>query len=142
MKLTRLIICTLSLGSVLFGNAGTPASKTAEEQHYLDELYKCMNPADKADRTEEFYLENAIRPALIARKEMPWGAIIPEREWLHFVMPLRVNNEAIDAHRPAFYSELKDRIKNLDMKSAILEINHWCHEKATYQPSDGRTHSP
>lgn len=142
MKLTRLIICTLSLGSVLFGNAGTPASKTAEEQHYLDELYKCMNPADKADRTEEFYLENAIRPALIARKEMPWGAIIPEREWLHFVMPLRVNNEAIDAHRPAFYSELKERIKNLDMKSAILEINHWCHEKATYQPSDGRTHSP
>ena len=28
------------------------------------------------------------------------------------------------------------------MEDAILEVNHWCHEKATYQPSDARTHSP
>lgn len=28
------------------------------------------------------------------------------------------------------------------MKEAILEVNHWCHEKVTYRPSDSRTTSP
>ena len=28
------------------------------------------------------------------------------------------------------------------MQEAILEVNHWCHEKVTYQPSDARTMSP
>ena len=73
---------------------------------------------------------------------MPWGKNIPHREWRHFVLPLRINNEALDNHRPEFYAELKDRVKGLSMKDAILEVNHWCHEKATYEPSDSRTHSP
>lgn len=28
------------------------------------------------------------------------------------------------------------------MQDAVLETNHWCHEKATYTPSDSRTSSP
>ena len=44
--------------------------------------------------------------------------------------------------RPAFYDELKDRVRGLSMRDAILEVNHWCHEKVAYQPSDGRTSSP
>ena len=28
------------------------------------------------------------------------------------------------------------------MHDAVLETNHWCHEKATYTPSDSRTSSP
>ena len=28
------------------------------------------------------------------------------------------------------------------MYDAVLEVNHWCHEKANYQPSDARTSSP
>lgn len=118
------------------------AEITRDERHYLDFLYSIMNPADKADRSEQFYLDNAVRPALRARKEMPWGESVSERDFKHFVLPLRVNNEAIDPHRPAFYNELRDRVKGMSMADAILEINHWCHEKVTYQPSDGRTHSP
>lgn len=116
--------------------------RNQQELLYLTELYNLMNSADSANRTPQFYLDNAIRPALQAREELPWGKSIPEREFKHFVLPIRVNNEAIDAHRPAFYSELRDRVKGLSMQDAILEINHWLHEKATYQPSDGRTHSP
>jgi transglutaminase-like putative cysteine protease len=41
-----------------------------------------------------------------------------------------------------FFAELKDRIKKLPMKDAVLEVNHWCHEKVTYRGSDGRTSSP
>ena len=28
------------------------------------------------------------------------------------------------------------------MHDAVLEVNHWCHEKAVYMPSDRRTSSP
>ena len=41
-----------------------------------------------------------------------------------------------------FFKELKERVKGLGMKEAILEVNHWCHELVTYQPSDGRTSAP
>lgn len=135
----RFTFLTLFLFSCVSLFASTP---TDEERHYMNILYNILNPADSVDRTEEFYLENAIRPALKARRELPWGEKISERDFCHFVLPLRVNNEAIDAHRPIFYDELRDRVKSLSMTDAILEINHWCHEKATYQPSDGRTHSP
>jgi len=30
----------------------------------------------------------------------------------------------------------------MNITDAALEINHWCHEKVTYQPSDSRTSAP
>ena len=77
-----------------------------------------------------------------ARKEMPWGKNVPELLFRHFVVPIRVNNEALDNARSVFYNELKDRIKGMSMMDAIIEVNHWCHEKVTYQPSDARTSAP
>lgn len=41
-----------------------------------------------------------------------------------------------------FYEELKDRVKGLSLYDAVLEVNHWCHEKVIYTPSDARTSSP
>ena len=73
---------------------------------------------------------------------MPWGKLIPEREFRHFVLPVRVNNENLDNSRKVFYEELKDRVKNLSLHDAVLEVNHWCHEKVVYTPSDSRTSSP
>lgn len=114
---------------------------TPQQREALEFLYAYMPLPDMADNSGEFFLAN-VDATLRARQEMPWGKIIPDREWRHFVLPLRINNEALDNHRPEFYSELKDRVKGLSMKDAILEVNHWCHEKATYEPSDSRTHSP
>lgn len=107
----------------------------------LDFLYSSMSLPDKADYTEEFYAEN-VDASMRAREELPWGKTVPDREFLHFVLPVRVNNENLDNSRMVFYEELKDRVKDLSMQDAILEVNHWCHEKVTYQPSDGRTSSP
>ena len=28
-----------------------------------------------------------------------------------------------------FFDELKDRVKGLSLYDAVLEVNHWCHEK-------------
>lgn len=105
-------------------------------------LYSYMALPDSTDRSRDFYVEYAVKPALQARDEMPWGSKVTDRLFRYFVLPPRVNNEALDKHRPAFYNELKPRVEHLSMTDAILEINHWCHEKVTYQPSDGRTHSP
>ncbi len=114
---------------------------TSEQRDALEVLYAYMPLPDITGRDGDFFLAN-VDCSLKARDEMPWGKTVPDREFRHFVLPVRVNDEAIDLHRPVFYNELKDRVKNLSMKDAILEINHWCHEKATYQPSDSRTHPP
>ncbi|MBF1435062.1 MAG: transglutaminase domain-containing protein, partial [Prevotella nanceiensis] len=111
------------------------------EINYLNFLYKYMALPDKTDYSKSFYAEN-VALSLQARREMPWGRTVPEREFKHFVLPIRVNNENLDDSRKVFYAELKDRVKNLSMKDAILEVNHWCHEKVTYRPTDGRTSSP
>ncbi|MDE5774488.1 MAG: transglutaminase-like domain-containing protein [Muribaculaceae bacterium] len=114
---------------------------SAAEEEAMKFLYAYMATPDALDYTPEFYLEN-VRLALRASEEMPWGANVPDREWRHFVLPVRVNNENLDHARREFYSELKDRVKGLSMAEAILEVNHWCHEKVSYQPSDARTSSP
>ena len=116
-----------------------PEGISGPERDALEFLYAYMPLADVTDYSPEFYLEN-VRAAFRAREEMGWG--VPEREFRHFVLPLRVNNESLDSARVVFYRELKPRLQGLSMQEAILEVNHWCHEKVTYQPSDGRTSSP
>lgn len=116
-------------------------SSAITRQEALDFLYSTMSLPDRADYSERFYLDN-IDATLRAQEEMTWGKTVPEREFLHFVLPVRVNNENLDNSRIIFYEELKDRVKDLSMKDAILEVNHWCHEKVTYKPSDARTSSP
>lgn len=104
-------------------------------------LYAYMTWPDAADYSPEFHVAQT-EYALRARKEMPWGTSVPNREWLHFVLPTRVNNEALDSFRIVCYEELKERVKGLSMYDAVLEVNHWCHEHVTYKPSDARTSTP
>lgn len=104
-------------------------------------LYAYMPLPDLADYSAEFHLKN-VDYALKARVEMPWGKSVPVREFLHFVLPVRVNNENLDNSREVFFNELRDRVAGLSMHDAVLEVNHWCHEKVTYTPSDIRTSSP
>lgn len=113
----------------------------AKEKEALKFLYAYMPLSDVTDYPISFYHKN-IRAAYIAKTEMPWGKNVPEREFNHFVVPVRINNENLDDARFVFYDELKDRVKNLSMYDAVLEINHWCHEKANYKGSDSRTSSP
>ncbi len=114
---------------------------TRLEKEGLRFMYAYMTLPDIMNRTPQYYLEN-IRGAIRASREMPWGKDVPDREFRYFVLSPRVNNENLDDSRDYLYSELKERVKGLSMEDAILEVNHWCHEKATYRPSDGRTNSP
>lgn len=114
---------------------------SADEQEALEFLYAYMPLADVTDYPTSFFADN-VRMSFKARKEMSWGKDVPELLFRHFVLPIRVNNEALDNSRSVFFDELKNRINGMSMKDAILEVNHWCHEKVTYQPADARTSSP
>ena len=116
-------------------------SLTDNEKQALTFLYAYMPIGDITDYDGQFYLDN-VRSSFRTQKEMPWGDSIPEEIFRHFVMPIRVNNENLDESRMVFYEELKDRVKHLSLYDAVLEVNHWCHEKVIYTPSDARTSSP
>jgi Transglutaminase-like superfamily len=112
-----------------------------EQQEALKFLYAFMPLNDLADYSGEFFLAN-VNMSLRAREETTWGKNIPEDIFLHYVLPVRVNNENLDSFRIICYDEIMSRVKGKDLIDASLEINHWCHEKVTYQPSDSRTSAP
>lgn len=114
---------------------------TPDEKEALTFMYAYMPIGDITDYNGDFYLRN-IRSSFQAKTEMPWGDSIPEDIFRHFVLPVRINNENLDESRMVFFDELKDRVKGMSLHDAILEVNHWCHEKVIYTPSDSRTSSP
>lgn len=114
---------------------------TQSEKEGLEFLYAFMPLSDLAMNNGEYYLSQ-VRSSLEARQFFKWGKEIPEDVFLHFVLPYRVNNEYTDTARQVFFAELKDRIKNMEMADAALEVNHWCHEKVVYKSTDERTSGP
>ncbi|NLO83583.1 MAG: transglutaminase domain-containing protein [Clostridiales bacterium] len=71
-----------------------------------------------------------------------FGMDIPEDIFLNYVLHYRVNNENIEYNREIFFNQLYDRVRGKDAYQAVLEVNYWCLEKATYAPSNPRTVSP
>ena len=115
--------------------------KDFTEEAALEFLYNYMPLGDSVDYTEDYYRE-CIHYAFLAKEELPWGEDIPEREFKHFGLPPRVNNENLDRFRATYYEELRDRVQGLSLYDAVLEVNHWCHEHVNYKGSDSRTSAP
>ena len=123
------------LFSVLDSNLSTG------EREAMQFLYAYMPYSDLADYDGDFFLKQ-VRYAFAARDTFAWGRTVPEDIFRHFVLVYRVNNENLDTARMLIFNELKDRVKGMSMYDAALEVNHWCHEKVTYRPSDMRTSAP
>lgn len=133
----RLLIAAMFASALFMPRAA--AQTTASE--YVDFLYQSMMQADSLDYPREFFEWNA-ELSLRARRELPWGTQVPEREFRNFVLPVRVNNEHLDSARIVLFEALKPRVQGLTMTEAALEVNHWLHEHVTYRPSDSRTSPP
>ena len=116
-------------------------SLSLEETEAMQFLYAYMPYSDLADYDGTFFLKQ-VRTAFAARDTFSWGRTVPEDVFRHFVLVYRVNNENLDTARMFIFNELKDRVKGMSMYDAALEVNHWCHEKVTYRPSDIRTSAP
>ena len=114
---------------------------TVKQREALEFLYAYMPSCDVADYSGDYFLRN-VDASFLAKDELSWGRRVPEREFNHFVMPVRVNNENFDDFRSVYYDELRDRVRDLSMYDAVLEVNHWCHEKVNYKGSDSRTSAP
>lgn len=133
MLMKRLILSLLMLMSVsVFAQT---------RQQYLDFLYRHMPLPDSVDYSRKYW-QRQVDCAMKARRTMPWGSSIPEETWRRFVLPVRVNNEALDDARSLIFKELHRRVMGMTMEEAALEVNHWCHEHVSYQPSDARTSAP
>lgn len=115
--------------------------QSAEEELGLKFLYAYMPLRDLADYDGTLFLQH-VRRSLEVRQKVSWGTRIPGDLFVSFVLPYRMSNEAIEDYRGVFFDELVDRVKDRSMYDAILEVNHWCHEKATYTSTDPRTASP
>ena len=114
---------------------------SVEQKEALEYLYSFMPLNDLADYSGDFFLAN-VDISLRTKEDTKWGRDIPEDIFLHYVLPCRVNNENLDSFRIVYYDEILNRVKDKDIRNAALEINHWCHEKVTYQPADIRTSAP
>lgn len=112
-----------------------------ERREAMEFLYAYMPYSDLANYEPEFFLKQ-VNYAFRAREEFPWGESVPEDVFRHFVLVTRVNDENLDSAREVFFNELKPRLEGLSMKEAVLEVNHWCHEKVAYRSSDSRTCGP
>ena len=112
-----------------------------KQSEALKFLYAYMPLSDLADYNGDFFLAN-INISLLAQSVTKWGKDISGEIFLHYVLPYRINNENLDSFRIEYFDELMNRVKDKDLKEAALEINHWCHEKVSYQPADDRTSSP
>lgn len=133
----------LAAGDVTPGVAAylTDSVDDARVRDAMTFLYAYMSLPDMTGYSPAFFREN-VEAAIKARETMPWGDNVEEREWLHFVLPVRVNNEPLDSSRILFFDSLRERLAGMTMEEAALEVNHWCHERVTYRPSDARTSSP
>ena len=114
---------------------------SVEQKEALEFLYAFMPLSDLAMHNGNYVLLQ-VNSAFQAKEFFNWGKTIPEDLFRHFVLPYRINNEYTDTARQVFYKELKERIKGMSMYNAALEVNHWCHEKVTYNGSDERTSGP
>lgn len=125
---------------VLFSVFDNP-EMSLEEREALEFLYAYMPLTDLADYDGDLFYEQ-VKGAFKAREYFDWGKKVPDDLFRHFVLVHRSSNEYLDSARTVFFDELKDRVKGMSMYDAILEVNHWCHEKVTYRATDGRTSAP
>ena len=117
------------------------AACAGEERPLLAYYYATLPLTDVGDYSPAYFLSVA-RQALAVREEFPWCQALAEHRFLKDVAYPRVNTEELAPCRELFHDALAPRVRGLSLEEAILEVNRWCAEEATYRSTDGRTASP
>ena len=145
------------------------AQCTKEEAQALTFLYSAMPISDLLDYPASLFFAYA-KHGVFLWEEGPFAGRVPEKLFANYVLHYRVNNEDIADTRGFFYDCLKNRINKrinncadnrMDkgrpdkegtdgktaregsaMYDAVVEINYWCAEEATYRSTDARTQNP
>ncbi len=130
-----------SFGSRLAEIQETLAQCGEDERLVLAYFYATMPIVDAGDYPPAYFLETA-RHGLKVRRELPWCGALPEQLFLQSVAYPRINTEELSSCRELFWEKLAPRVRGLSLEEAIVEVNRWCAEEATYRSTDGRTSSP
>lgn len=116
-------------------------SCTEDEAICMQYLFAHMPISDLANYDGELFLK-FVKHALRIRNMVPWGHEMDDEVFLNYVLQYRINSENVEFYSETFFKELFPRINGLDLYKAIVTVNYWCLEKATYQSTDIRTASP
>ena len=112
-----------------------------EEREAMEFLYSSMPVSDILDYSPQLFLTYA-KHGVFLWHEGPYAGMVPERMFANYVLHHRLNNEDMTETRAFFYEKLKDRVRGMSMREAILEVNYWCAAEGTYQTTNYRTESP
>ena len=112
-----------------------------EESVLMKFLYGTMPVRDAGEYGFNLFL-SYVKHALMLREKVAWCKELPEDVFVNYVLYDRINSEDITDCRPFFYEQIMGRVAGMSLLEAILEINYWCAEHATYEATDGRTASP
>jgi len=113
-----------------------------ERRRAMEFLYTHL-PESDLDCYDISLFQEFADHALFLKETAPWCAALEQEVFDHYVLFPRVNDEDLAFHRKLFYDALWPRIQNLPTtEEAVLEVNRWCHEIASYQAQDDRTASP
>lgn len=110
-------------------------------QQYLQILYAGLDCHDIPSVKPQEMLRD-VNASQKASGLLSYTSKVPFDLFCSYVLPPRVNNEWLDGSREWLFDALYPRVKDLDLLEAALEVNYWCCEKATYQPTDDRTIAP
>lgn len=113
---------------------------TEEEAVCLKFLYAYMPASDIVSYPAEFFLEH-VRQTLEIRQKLSRGEKAEGMTFLQDVLSIRINNENLVLFKKQLFDALYPRVKGLTMREAILEVNYWCYEHATYNSTDIRTNN-
>ena len=114
---------------------------TPNEQVLMKFFYGTMPIRDAGEYEFELFL-GFVRHGIMIYETMEWCGELSEEIFLNHVLYYRINTENIEDCRRFFYDRLIDRIQGKTAAEAVLEINYWCAENASYETSDDRTVSP
>lgn len=108
------------------------------ERNDLRFLMSYLPLGDLAMMNGKDLLENVLL-AREAVERFSWGSEVPEDIYLNFVLPHRVSQEPfVRGWRRMFLDDIAPRVAGMTMSEAALEVNHWCHEHATFKVSSRR----
>lgn len=103
------------------------------------EYYQSGMPyCDKIDVSKEVLYAFAEHAAWL-REHVAWCRELPEEIFLENVAAYRVNSERIENCCKLFYDMVMPVLEGLSLEEAVLRVNLWCAQNATYHQADART---
>ncbi|MCD4651844.1 MAG: transglutaminase-like domain-containing protein [Candidatus Cloacimonetes bacterium] len=113
----------------------------ADTLKYVQFLLENSSQQDISVLTADQIMTN-IRLALKTR-DLPYLSDISEKDFMHFVLPMRIAQEPFEPWRSQFYEELLPLVENeTNIEKAITLINLWSYEQMTFVATSGRDQAP